>query len=477
MLKRIFLAFFLCGSFCLFGQQKIVSFANSLKTNSTSIKDMYPVVNENTGEVAVFISDAKSVYGYRFNNRFEKIDELIVEDKRREFKNFLGSQTSENGDYRIFLSNAKADKFLTINFSFTNKSVTYNEFALLRNYESYVQAFTFKNEFYLLSAATNVDKVYVYTFKEQGAPKRNDLDVSGIKLLNKFDNPGQITQFISPKKRPPVFYENTPTALEQATKQHKLFITKDEVILTIDENRSVTQFLTLDLNAMKATRTAFEKPYPNIKRIRKRSNSFVNGDHLFSIGVLKDAFTLQVRDLKQNVVLKEHTARRKEPIPFKNSPIIVLAGGRAKPRQTERTRELIDLLYMNSAGLSVLKTNDRYLISIGAYDITDPEQVPFTLDLETDRFGMLNYWYSESTRIDGLFDSNFNHVPKDSVVNAFEKIHSYIDPNWNAYKFTEPFGIVKNKTREQLTLFKYQDYFVLIELVDKSTLAFVKFTN
>jgi hypothetical protein len=447
-----------------------------LKKNATSIKDVYPVVDEETGEIAVFISDAKSIYGYRFNESFQKIDELVVEEKQRKFKRFLGYRISEAGDYRLFLTNAKADKFLTINFSFQNRSVSYQEFSLLRNYEAFIQGFTFKNEFYLISAANNVNKVYVYTFKE-GTPKRNDLDVSGLKFLDRYDNVRDITKFIAPEKSPTIFFENTPVALEQATQQHKLFITDDEVIITIDENRTVTQFLTLDLNTMTASRKEFEKPYPNIKQTRKRTNSFLNDGHLFSLGVLRDAFTLQIRNVEQNTVIKEYSARKKEPITFKNSPIIILAGGNDKPQQTERTRELIDLLYYSPSGLSAVKTGNRYLISIGAYNIDDPTQVPFTLYLGSDHFGFINYCYSESTRIDALFDQDFNHVPKDSVVNAFEKIHSYIDPSWNAYKFKDPIGIVEDRTRERLTIFKYRDYFILIELNNKNEFSFVKFTN
>jgi hypothetical protein len=58
-------------------QDIISNFKVSLKTSPSDIKDAFPIINDATGETALFLIDAKNVYGYKFNSDFIIIDSLI----------------------------------------------------------------------------------------------------------------------------------------------------------------------------------------------------------------------------------------------------------------------------------------------------------------------------------------------------------------------------------------------------------------
>ena len=67
MIKNLFTILVLFTSFSLLSQEELVMFKNDLKTSSSAIKDVIPVVNTKTNEIAFFIADAKNVYGYKID--------------------------------------------------------------------------------------------------------------------------------------------------------------------------------------------------------------------------------------------------------------------------------------------------------------------------------------------------------------------------------------------------------------------------
>jgi len=60
-MKKLFIVCtILCGTQLLSAQKSIVGFKNSLKTSSSSIKGVIPIINENNNDVALFFADAKT---------------------------------------------------------------------------------------------------------------------------------------------------------------------------------------------------------------------------------------------------------------------------------------------------------------------------------------------------------------------------------------------------------------------------------
>ena len=72
MIKKIFTLLLLSFSLHVFSQETLITLNNSLKTSSSDIKDIIPIVNEKTGGIGFFVADAKNVYGYKINANFLK---------------------------------------------------------------------------------------------------------------------------------------------------------------------------------------------------------------------------------------------------------------------------------------------------------------------------------------------------------------------------------------------------------------------
>ncbi len=84
MIKNLLSALCISLSVSVFCQETLVTFQNDLKTSSSDIKDVIPVVNTETDEIAFIVADAKNVYGYKIDAD-SKVSGKFIRRKRRTF--------------------------------------------------------------------------------------------------------------------------------------------------------------------------------------------------------------------------------------------------------------------------------------------------------------------------------------------------------------------------------------------------------
>ena len=216
MLRNIVCLLTFCIAITAYSQDEIGSFQNSLKTSSSNIKDVIPIVNQETGELAVFIADAKNVYGYKLDESFNVQAKLSSAEKRRKYKLLIGSSANSNGDYLVYLSNKNKQKFLCLNFSFGSQQTTEKEFTFDDNKESLLQTVSINNKFYIFSYHTTKAKVFLYTFDDQGEPTRRELDFSEFKFANRMGQKVGFKTMVAPeysKGNLSKFFENDPQSI------------------------------------------------------------------------------------------------------------------------------------------------------------------------------------------------------------------------------------------------------------------------
>jgi hypothetical protein len=475
MKKKITLILLFIGmSFCVNSQEKIATFNNTLKTSNSNIKDVIPIVNSKNDDLSIFIADAKNVYGYLFDNEFSLKEKLSSGRKDRKHKILIGNSVTENNTYRIFLSNKSKDHFTSINFSFKNQKTDSKEFTLAHPEEKFIQTVTSKNQFYLISASKTFNSLYIYTFDSKGTPKRNRIDLRGFGFFNyKGKNSTLVNLLIksSPLKK---IEENTPNSIETTSEGRKMYLKKDVITFTFDENKEQTQILKIDLKNLKASVDQIKKPLQQIKSSKKKTNSYINGDYIFSLAATKNIFVLDVINLQTKQTVKQFAATKEEKILFKNTPIIQEGGFYDNYRELEKTKKFLRKISSGKVGISVQKYNNEYHMTIGGYvtqrsggmmmpglgiPVASIGNVSFFFN--PTQFAFDSYLNTKSTRIEGLFDTEFNHIKGEINDNAFDKIQLY-------------------STNKDVTniVFKYKDYFILGKYsYSTKTYSFRKFTS
>ncbi len=461
-----------------YSQDEIGSFQNSLKTSSSNIKDVIPIVNQETGELAMFIADAKNVYGYKLDESFNVQAKLSSAEKRRKYKLLIGSSASANGDYLVFLSNKNKQKFLCLNFSFDSQKTTEKEFTFQEKKESLLQTVSINNKFYIFSFHTLKAKVFLYTFDDKGDPSRRELDFSEFKFANNLGKTVGFKTMVAPTSNKGTlskFFENDPQSIESVSVLKKMYIRDGKVIFTFDQNKSYTQVATVDLNTFELETKQFLKPLSNMPTSGKRTNSYLNGDYIFLSAGTKERYVLKILDYETAAVVNSYSIYKDKPIDFKNTPIIQEGGAYASYRELEKTKKFLRKINQGKIGISVLKRDSGYELTLGGFKPTGgggPFFMPgfglpiasmgnVTVFFNPTALAYNSYSATKSTRIECLFDQDFNHMQGEIQDNAFDIMGDYESP-----------------VEKAETVFKYLDFYVK-GLYDgrTKTYTFRKFTN
>ncbi|PQJ75592.1 hypothetical protein [Polaribacter gangjinensis] len=453
MIKKIlFFSILLVSSNLLISQQRLVSFINDLKTTTSNLKDAIPIVNEKTGEIGYFIVDAKNVYGYKLNSEFQVIDKMVSEEKSREYKTLIGSSVSESNSYRVFLTNKNKNKFSSINFSFENKISSSSDF-IISSEENFIQTIDRNNQFYLITGSKLNYDIYIYTFDENGVPKKNLIEINiidnkkNLSIIPILINSGSIKKI----------EDNTPISIELASEKVKMYSRENLIVFTTDNNNKFTQVFEIDLNTFQSSFNRFNKPI--FEGNSTKTNSFLNGDVISTLAVNKENLSIDFLNYKTGELIKNLTVNADETIIFKNTPIIQEGGSFEDYRELEKTKQFLRKISSSNAGISFRKFYDKFHVVIGGYVIQRTNgamMMPFggipiagignvTVFFNPTQLAFNSASNNKATRIECLFDQEFNHFEGIIGKNAFDKMQDYS---------------IKNPGE---TVFKYKNYFINVD--------------
>lgn len=456
MIKKILCLCILTGiSNLLNSQQRLVSFENDLKKSSSTVKDVIPIVNAKTGDIAYFIADAKNVYGYKINSDFKVVDKMISEEKSREYKTIIGSSISESSFYRVFLTNQDRRKFSSINFSFEDKISSSNDF-LLSSQENFIQTVDWNNQFYLITGSKLYNKLFIHTFDEEGNPKRNHIEISDLEFINKNGVDYNLLSILIGGSITKI-EENTPISIEIASEKVKMFSRENYITFTIDINDEFSQILQIDLKTLKATSNKFKKTV--LGGNSSKTNSFLNGDILSNITVNKENLAVNFLNFTSGELLKTLTLNVNDSISFKNTPIIQEGGRYDNYRELEKTQQFFRKISNGLIGVSFRNFYDKFHVVIGGYVIQSSGggmMMPFggfpiagmgnvTVFFNPAQLAFNSATNHKATRIECLFDKEFNHVKGIIGKNAFDKMEDY------------------NTDKPGETVFKYKNYYINVD--------------
>ena len=482
MIKRTFLCLGLFLGLTSYSQEELTVFETTLKTSSSSLKDVIPIVNEKNGDISLFLMDATNVYGYLLNSNFEVVESLNSDNKSRKYKVLIGKSISSTNDYRIYLTNNKENKFASINFSYGEKTSTFEEFELVSKKEMLVQTVTYNNDFYLISIIKNTSKLCFYKFNDDGEFIRTELDFTSNKFIDSYGKEmslfhlltigSGLKRIIDLKK----IDENTPNSIEETSEKSKLYLRENTVVFTFDKNSKFTQIITIDLSTYKREVTQIKKPNFKIDEIEnsrntiyntelnRKTNSFLRGNHLFLIGSNEEEFIFTVKNYKTKETIKEYKVNVEDSITFKNTPIIQEGGAFESYREMEKTRKFLRKITSGDIGVAAYKIDNKYQITLGGkkeiqrggggmmmpmggFGVPIASTGAVTIFFNTTYSAYNSYTSTKSTHIKGLFDLSFEHLKGEIEMNSFDRINEF-----------QEYGRVANYGE---TVFRYKDYFIL----------------
>ncbi|TKD67032.1 hypothetical protein [Flavobacterium sp. ASW18X] len=467
-MKHLLITISVCLPFLCNAQKEILKLNNHLKTNKKKMQGTFPVVDKNTGEYTLFFDDKKNFYAYHIDSQNNVENSFLSEGLPKKYNEVIGHY--KNGDKTmLFLKDKGNKKFGSILFDFdkqTSKEIVY-DFKLQK--ESYVTSYSNEDNFYLVTIVNKSSVLNLYTFDFEGQYKKESIDLQGETFLSTQGKAIDLHKLMLSEgpKGTGTYTSNldvveispeSPNTIEITSESTKMYSKDSSFIISLDGGLD-TYLLQIDPKAISYKLTAIARPSLTGEKIN--SNSFILDDNIHLIAATVDALKYEVKALNTKKIIKSYTVKEDEEISFKNTPIIQ-EGGRIKDyREMEKTAKLLRRLGKEYIGIAVEKLDDNYVVTIGSKKEISTGGGPgvsfvgvggaagaFTVGVIVPSYNPVfnsfnSYTKTKATRIECLFDANFNHLDGNIKNNVFEKINQ--DSEEIKSKSGETIFILNNK--------------------------------
>ncbi len=435
-------------------QEPWITINSDKKVFKKTIRDIHPIVNKQTGDVAIFFKTNTGLTCHLYNNKKVLISTVNITKLPKNSKITLGSTVTKN-EYSLFFSNIKNTRFSALTINFKTKAVKVNENIILKlKKEKKLQFIEVNNQLHLITCFKNTSILKLYSFNINGGISNREYNLSNEDFKDNNEDTHNLDQalfggFELPRIKT-IDYD-IPNALEETSAYTKLYVRDDKIIITSDVYDKQTVMVTLNTSNSNYEYRSLENKNYNKKDTAVRANSYIYGDYFFKIYSTIKKIDLTIYNLKTNELVKELNINKAQPISFKNSPIIQEGGQFDKHRELEKQTKFIRKVAYSNPALSILKNNDQFILTLGAYK----EKTESGLLLLGGFTGVIgaatflafeSYNRTKSTRIIGLFNEQFNHIKGAKIpINDFDKINTYIEKE-----------SLESKKMEYQTIFKHE---------------------
>ena len=472
-MKKISVLLFLLVSLISFSQE----IDNSFHFNLKSDRSVFQINSEESGETNLFLSDRKNITSFLLNENLDVTDSLL--SKKPAQKKYLDVVGNSGNLLKtsVYWSNIDYSDIYIQTFDYEERIVKDTVFENLFSVdeENFLQVFSENEKFYILT----IDKenlLHLYEFFDHQY-KIYGIDMSQFEFKD-YSN--------APSKLYPLFprvtgthkthlnnhvlckiKNNTEVSLSKSSYRRKLFSSKNEILITIDNNNSCTSIIRINLDTKFTTMFEVEKQKINENSaVETDSNSFIVNDKIFQIVCSEKEVNLSCKELN-GTLIKEYSINENDDFKINNTPF-VKESVYGIERELEKTSQFLRKFIRYNIGISVVNTNSEYIVTLGSISDEKFKAKPLfnknynTVNLISSIAGplvslpdMSPYFYSyleyiqrKSIYTTCVFDDHMEHLSNKIEDSAFEKID----------KFEKEYNV--DETFEIKTIFKVKEEFI-----------------
>jgi hypothetical protein len=494
MKKIITLLILVCALLKLSSQEILFETQIDLDWSFQDKRESYPALDLETGNLALFILDNSSIKAQLFDRNYKLMNELKVDRPRGPYKTLLGSSYREI-KYNLFFTNEARDAFCikTIDLGKSNYSETILPLSLKD--EKLLETICHRNQFYMLTVKKKSSIIKIYIFDSDAQCQIKELDFSGHAFSgSKYSKLSDVLhESVSPFILSSNVYRidnNSPSTLDLASKENKIYTRDDQFILTIDNDLSETKILTIDLKDYRGSvrtyrqvKSACEDPFYT------KSNSYLYENYLFQIKGCNEEMQFSIIDILTDSLIKGEKVTKEEEITFRNSPLFQEGGVTVfvqdKKKELETTKQILKKIADSNIGIAVYKISDTLELTLGGY--LEVKQNSFggpmistpgtTISTPSGTVYMPGYSYNPTMNGYNSY-KNKRSIYFKSLLNIADFEHLSGEAKRNAFDKIKDFNDFLGSNISSETVFRVEDYYVLgyYNALDKKYLL-LKFTD
>lgn len=333
---------------------------------------VYPFVNPNNFESYVLFYDQNFVKLNQYSLGFLLKDTITLNSADfRISGNVIGARVQNPNQMRYFWTNNNASRILSATIDLDHRVVFPFNPVEFQAHELLVQAFNHNNSFYVLTTSKKDLWLRLYVFQEGEKPSITTFNMRDYRFINEHGRKMNIMEVLrrdSSLEFPFAIEridEDFPTSLVQAAKKRKLYVDRNQLLISFDFNPNYTEWLVVNLDDMSTE--IIETYYIKVEEANdnRLHNSFYHQGKVYQIQRTTDGGHIRVLDLNKGTILAQFDMSSDE-IKHRNGPLMFLPDNNKAVREFKREKFFYRKARNSHWGLTVYPANDHLWVTVGA---------------------------------------------------------------------------------------------------------------
>ncbi|GEM_PF-5588800 len=434
ILSSIFIVFSIFGSLA---QEDVWCYINARSGEKYKTpNEVLQAVDNTSGNLSFIFKHRKLTKYFLFNNNKEIISEFVAQNLTKKATLPVAGFCAQN-KHVVFLKNFNNSIFDRVEIDYDTQTVGIQTIGLDLKKEYLIETFQEGSTLYLLSIKKNTSVLKLHEIALDGSVNEKLIDLSSERF-EKFNGLETTLHYLITSKEHPSkkassrINFNIPNSIETTSAINKIYCKDGVITVTNDNVSSKTNIIQIDIK--NGNYKYFQVPKQGFTKeeLRSESNSFILDNLYFSFYVTLDKLVFAVYDLEKETIIKVFEVKDEEEISFKNTPVIIADGKIERNKNRKNSNSFLRQLTNSNVGISAYKKDDLIIITLGGALKENGAAIAIIGGVVGGLAAVLilesfeAYISSKSTRVDCLFDYNFNHIDGDIPINGFDKLKAFI---------------------------------------------------
>lgn len=330
----------------------------------------YSYVDSQNDNSYSFVGNKNKVKAIHYNNEFKILDSLTIPRPDVNYENIAGVNINETS-VNLFWASEKNNEIYQQAINFKERKTLFKTHKLNFDHQKIVQTFSSNDKLFILSIYEDSSLLSFHIIDNKGTLSEEKIDLSKTNFYSSNQQISNLYDVLRESIQPseaafelPVINLNSPTSLSMTSKRRKCYYNDNQIIITIDSNKSVTQIIQLNLTNFKYNCKFIycSEAFSDEEQIK--SNSLIVDNNILQIYTSTEFLTFLISDLDGNLI-QRYSSTKDNKLEFPTTDIIYEEVNPGYSKKPKNTKGFLNSISYMGVGIVSYKIGENNLITIG----------------------------------------------------------------------------------------------------------------
>lgn len=343
-----------------------------LKINPDNL--VFDIKNDSTNTSTLFNCSESKILAIKLDNNKQVIDSLPINLTANNYS-IVGTNFNRDIDI-VYCKDEKTNNMFAISFDFSKKTIKNIAIDLKFNNDNNIYNFSQDDKLYMLFTVKGTSNLLIKTVGFEGKVETHIMNLDDYKLVNYYNKPTNLYKSIGSfygaftTKNFSVIDSKTNLSLIEVSNKTKIYIKPEELYITFDISKSVTQILSVNLKNF--TASIKQIPTPIIGAAIKsetilESNSFLIDDKIFQFKLSPGLEIITVKNF-DGQLLNTYYLNAQEETKKKSDLYKIISPTEIDVQKLKNSKDFLERASKSGyhSGIYCTKLDNNYFITFGA---------------------------------------------------------------------------------------------------------------